>query len=232
MSANQITDNAMSLYAEFEGLHLQPYICPAGKLTSLIGHVIKKGEEKKYLAGMSIDDAIEMIKRDSDGFYQKVPKLTVDEAHRVKRADLKEACAEVDKRLSDWKCSVNNDVYSWAVDMVFNGGPGFLDESIKTYLLKKDTIGAVLRGPLYCGVRKSPKIFIPLAGLTFRRYSFVWLALTGEKWRIGSEGSNDKDWAEVALFLTKLTALLRKWGRVNPLPYKNNLRENQNKPAK
>lgn len=224
---NELIDSGIDLMALCEGIHLQPYICPAGKLTSLIGHVIKPGEEKIYIPGMTIAGAKELCLKDREAFLAKVPKLTLEFAHQVKRQDLKLASGEVDKRLKQWKVTVNNQVYTLLVDLVYNGGPGFLDQSIREYLLKGDPVGAVLRAPLYCNAEVKPKILRPLAGLTFRRYSFVWFALTGEAWRIGSEASEDKDWAEVALFLTKLTALLRKWGRDNPLPYPCNRREAQ-----
>lgn len=143
--------------------------------------------------------------------------------------DDKWAIDSVNTRLNNWKATVSDNEFALLVDLVINGGPTFLDGGIKTALQAKKNLDAVLFAPHFANAvvdGKRPKP-VPVTGLTFRRYSFVWLALTGEAWRIGSEGSTDKDWAEVNVFLAKLTALLRIKGAKNPLPYPCNRRENQ-----
>lgn len=226
--SNKLTDGYHRLKEQFEGKHSQAYLCPAGIVTIAIGHVVLPTEAQKML-GCSIAEAKRQILKDKSLWIKTAPKLTDAEIYSISDSDDKWACDKVDKRLKAWGATVNDDEYSLLVDLVINGGPTFLDGGIKTALQAKKNLDAILFAPKFANAvvpGKGPKP-VPVTGLTFRRYSFVWLALTGEAWRIGSEGSTDKDWAEVNLFLAKLTALLRIKGAKNPLPYSCNRRENQ-----
>ena len=76
------------------------------------------------------------------------------------------------------------------MSLAYNGGPGFLDGTIKTRLIAGDTDGAILWFLMFCLAdvhRKDGTVMrnVPVTGLTLRRYSEVWLALTNQVWRIG-----------------------------------------------
>lgn len=209
----------------FEGCHLQPYVCPAGHLTIGIGHRIWPSETKLYLGGMLLTEAKALYNTNRAEFLRRTAKLTLEQVHELKRRDMAEAAAAVELRLQRWGVTdAPERCLEVLTDLVFNGGPGFLDGGIAERMRKKDYDGAILFSPKFCNSGDPP---VPTTGLTFRRYSFVWYYFTGEWWRIGAEGGSDQDWAEVKLFLSKLTDLLQKKGVKNPLPYVKNLRSQQ-----
>jgi len=224
---SQYSPAATKLKIDFEGKAAYPYLCPAGVVTTAIGHVVKPGEEKRFLGGKSIAEAKLLLQPKTIQAYWKTLKpLSEAEMLKILEADIASHSAPVDERLKKWGAKVDENLRAGLIDLAFNVGPGALDGGIKEALLKGDNIGAALFLPQYCKATVKGKR-VSLAGLTFRRYSFVWLALAGEAWRIGGETNSDRDWAEVALFLNKLTALLKAKGRANPLPYAGNRREAQ-----
>lgn len=214
----------------FEGCSLRVYVCPAGFLTVGIGHLIRERESKLYLGGMTLAEAKSLHRTNKAEFLRRTAELTLEEAHELKRRDMEIATTEVEKRLVKWGVhDAPNRCLEILTDLAFNGGPGFLDGTIAARMRAKDYDGAVLFSPKFCLAEKpGTGKLVPYAGLTFRRYSFVWYYFTGEFWRIGSEGNKDADWLEVEQFLTKLSEILRKKNLKNLLPYPNNLRKVQN----
>lgn len=219
----------LSAMTQFEGLHRQAYVDPAGYPTIGIGHLIRANEVDKYLGGMSIPAAVKLWHADREAFYDRVPSLTLEEVHDLKRADMKKATDAVESKLQRWGLlGIPQRCLEVATDLAFNAGPGSLDGGFKECLLRKDYDGAVLFSPRYCmAADPHTKKPVPYAGLTFRKYTFVWYYFTGEIWRIGAEGGRDADWKEVDSFLKKLTEILKAKGKANPLPYPNNRREAQ-----
>ncbi len=228
---NKISTAGDQLTVLFEGKAYYPYLCPAGIVTTAKGHRVRPGEEKTLLGGFSIEETEKQLRANRDGHLKKLKPLTEQQIDALYKSDTAGAKKALDDRLKAWKVPpLTDDEYTLFHDLAYNGGPGFLDGSIKGFLEKGKILDAVLFAPKFCGITNSAKQLIPLPGLTFRRYSFVWLALTGEAWRIGSEATTDQDWAEVSLFLAKLTAVLKKKGVSNPLPYYRNTRAAQNRP--
>lgn len=228
MTTFQYSPAAENLKIQFEGKAVYPYLCPAGKVTNAIGHVILPGEEQRFLGGKSISEAAKLLKNSKTraAYCKTLKPLSEAEMMEILKADIARLSAPVLSRLEAWKVKPDNNVIAALCDLSFNAGPGALDGGIKKAFLAGDPVGAVLFLPQYCKATVNGKL-VSLAGLTFRRYSFVWLALTGEAWRIGSEGSEDRDWAEVDTFLHRLSERLAKMGRKNPLPYAGNKRQNQ-----
>ena len=214
----------------FEGKHARPYRDCSGLWTIGIGHLIRASEVNKYLGGMDFQKATTLFKADPNEFYKRVANLTEEQIHALKCSDMAGAIKEVQNRLLRWGVkNVPQRCFEVLVDLAFNGGPGFLDGSIATHMKANDFDAAVLFSPRFClaGDPHNSKIPVPFAGLTFRRYTFVWYYFTGEIWRIGAEKSRDEDWKEAQCFLDKLTTMLKGKGLHNPLPYLNNRRENQ-----
>ena len=93
---NWIDDIAIPFAQHFEGVgphtdkktYAQPYVCPAGKLTVLHGHVILPGEEKHYLNGVSIADATRLYRTDRGKFLALIPKTPLSEAVPLLRKEL------------------------------------------------------------------------------------------------------------------------------------------------
>ena len=64
-----------------------------------------------------------------------------------------------------------------------------------------------------------------MTGLTLRRYSEVWLALTNQVWRIGKvRATRDKD---IEKFLSEVRRIMKMRGKESPLPYPRNEMKNQ-----
>lgn len=228
---NQISENGHKLNALFEGRANKPYLCSRQVVTIAQGHAVRPGEEKLLLGGFSIEETKRQLQTNKAAHLARLKPISEALIDELYKRDTASATAALDKRLRDWKVKpLTDDQYTLFHDLAFNGGPGFLDGSIRRFLENGQVLDAILFAPMFCGVVNSAGLLVPIPGLTFRRYSYVWLALAGEAWRIGSEGGADKDWAEVQLFLSKLTAELRKRGRSNPLPYVRNTRAAQNKP--
>lgn len=231
MSTYKISPGGDQLVELFEGKARYPYLCPAGKVTTAKGHVVRPGEEKELLGGFTIDATAEALRKNPRAHLAKLKPLSDEVIDRLYDADTKGARAQLDKRLALWKApKLTDDQYTLFFDLAYNGGPGFLDGTIRRLLIAGKVIDAILFAPKFCGVTNEAKQLVPIPGLTFRRYSFVWLALTGKVWRIGGEEGTDKDWQEVDLFLKELAAVLKKQGVANPLPYYRNTRQAQNKP--
>lgn len=231
-----LTSKYFGIVEKFESVHLQAYFDAAGYLTVGIGHLVRDHEITKYLGqGLSLAEAKRLWKSNQAEFYKRVPKFTLEYVHELKRVDMEAASSAVLKRIKTWGVKpedVPSKCFEVLTDLAFNGGPGQLDGTIASLMRKKDFTGAMLFTAMFCNARdpkdKSAKPkSVPFTGLTFRRYSVIWYGFTGEAWRIGAEGGADKDWAEVELFLKKLTEILKKEGRTNPLPYPNNRREAQ-----
>ena len=233
MSELVLSAGYMGLAEKFEGTSLVVYIDPAGIPTVGIGHRVKVGEEKIYLGGMSIAQAVSMARTNKDEFLRRTAKLSLEQVHALKNHDMDDAIKAVLKRLAAWGLKpkdVPQRCLEVLVDLAFNGGPGFLDGTIAKHMKAKNFDAAILFSPMFClaedensPLKKKP--LVPFTGLTLRRYSFVWYYFTGETWRIGE--SSKTRWNEVADFLAKLTALLAKRNLKNPLPYPNNRREAQ-----
>lgn len=218
----------LQLAEQFEGCHLQPYVCPGGHLTIGIGHKIREHECKLYLGGMTLAEAKSLERSNRKEFLRRTAKLTLEQVHDLKRDDMASAVAQVEKRLERWGIfDAPERCLEVLTDLAFNGGPGFLDGTITNRMLSRDYDGAILFSPKFCLTTDARGELVPCTGLTFRRYSFVWYYFTGESWRIGAEGGSDQDWAEVKLFLARLAELLQKRNCKNPLPYPNNLRSAQ-----
>jgi GH24 family phage-related lysozyme (muramidase) len=233
MSELVLSADYMGLAEKFEGLSQVVYDDGAGILTIGIGHRVKAGEEKIYLGGMTIAQALSLLRKNKAEFILKTAKLSLEQVHELKNRDMADAIEAVLNRLVKWGLKpkdVPQRCLEVLVDLAFNGGPGFLDGSIAKYMRAKNFDAAILFSPMFCLAedKNSPlkkKPLVPFTGLTLRRYSFVWYYFTGEPWRIGSAPKTR--WNEVADFLAKLTALLTKRNLKNPLPYPNNKREAQ-----
>ncbi len=79
----QISDKGRNLLAEWEGVELQDYYDAAGKLTIGVGHLLTqselssgkiliKGEPVKYAAGLSLQEAMDLLAQDLDRFENVV----------------------------------------------------------------------------------------------------------------------------------------------------------------
>lgn len=234
MSTTTLSEGYMNLAEKFEGNHAQAYPDSGGLWTIGIGHLIRPNEIQKYL-GMSIEEANRLyFSKDNANvnhcfFYSKAPKLTQKEVHDLKNSDMKAAVNAVAARIKSWNlqlAEVPQRHFEVLVDLAFNGGAGQLDQSIAGFMRKRQFDEAVMFTAKFVNShsRKYGKA-VPTCGLTLRRYSMIWYAFSGEAWRIG--GNEATRWAEVDQFLKKLTNWLKTKGKVNPLPYACNRRENQ-----
>lgn len=224
-----LSDAYMAIAEKFEGLRFSPYLDSAGKWTIGIGHLIRDYEVKLYLGGMSFAQATALFKKSQAEFYAKVAKLTVAQVHALKNRDMKIALDAVKQRLIRWGLKpedVPPRLVDLLVDLAFNAGPGSLDQTIAAKMRARDWDGVIYFSAKF-NKAEHPKTkhLVPCEGLTLRRFSMIWFALTGESWRIG--GNAKTRWDEVASFLAKVKARATAKGKVSPLPFDCNLKKNQ-----
>ena len=105
------SDKGVELIKHFEGYSRKPYICPAGYLTIGYGHVIKKEDAYKYIAG--IGDT---------------------EAEALLRIDLMKAEDGVKRQIS---VALNQNQFDALVSFVFNLGEGRLKASTLRRMLNR-----------------------------------------------------------------------------------------------
>jgi lysozyme len=65
----KVSLEGVKLVAHFESISNTPYMCPAGKLTIGYGHVIRDGENFKFLTA---PQAFELLNKDMDNFADQV----------------------------------------------------------------------------------------------------------------------------------------------------------------
>jgi len=235
--AQELSLNGQNLLKEFERLGpnvrndlIYPYICIAGQLTVAWGHVIRDFEAHKFLDGLSVIEAKVLYKGNREAFFKKCKPLTRAQADALLREDLKDYCGYVNERLKRWNVKVAQPLFDALVSLAYNGGPAFLDGTIKTRLIAGDIDGAILWFPMFCLAdvhRKDGTVMrnVPVTGLTLRRYSEVWLALTNQVWRIGKvRATRDKD---IEKFLSEVRRIMKMRGKESPLPYPRNEMKNQ-----
>lgn len=239
------SQKAKDLNKKFEGLgpnvfgdRIYPYICPAGKLTVLYGHVIEDHEMFRYfnimkaqkdlnIKSFNVAAAIRLYNRDRAKFLSVCIPQTKADAERVHDADIAETQQALNSRLAKWKVSVSQSVFDALICFGHNNGPGGWDGTIKTRLINGDLDGAILWLPMFTMAddpKTGKKASISLYGLTLRRFSEVWLALKNEVWRIGSDPKTRA--LEVQKFLAEVRSLMKQRGKSCPLPYPRNLEAN------
>lgn len=117
---DDVIDLAAVTVIDFEGLKLAPYLCPAGKLTVGVGHVIRRGESA-LKSGVSRQQAVELL-----------------------HADLQVALDDVRRGLPA-ECSARLTVGQWAalVSFVFNvGGPAWRSSTLRCRVVAGDDAAA------------------------------------------------------------------------------------------
>lgn len=221
---------------------IYPYIDTAGHLTIGWGHLITEAQvylyfvfeelEKfkiEYQCQSMLDAAHKLYRRDFAAFKALCKPLSQEQATRLFEADVTIKEKQVRDRLAEWGVLLSANFFGALVSFSFNGGAGWLDGTIKTRLIAGDILGALLWMPMFClaTVEKNGKQIPnqPVTGLTLRRYSEVYLALTGKLWRIGEVKATRN--AEISRFLGIVQGFCDKNNRPCPLPYSRNLMVNQ-----
>ena len=104
-----ISDDAQALIKEFEGLRLDAYVCPAGKITIGYGHT-----------GMGV---------------KLGQKITVDEANRFFLEDLLKIAKQIEKKI---KTKLSADQFGAVVSLAYNVGPISICNSTLLKLINKN----------------------------------------------------------------------------------------------
>src|SRR3990167_5897695 len=91
----ELSPEYMGLAEKYEGLSQVVYDDGAGKLTIGIGHLVKNGEEKIYLGGMTIAQAHSLLRSNKVEFLRKTAKLSLEQVHALKNRDMQAAIKAV-----------------------------------------------------------------------------------------------------------------------------------------
>lgn len=234
--AMSLSNKGLSLLKEFEKLGpnvrnnlIYAYICTAGELTIGWGHVIGAADVGRYFPGLTVAQAKAVCRKGGAAFFAASKPLSMAEADALLAKDIRRFVDAVNRRLLAWKVSVDQNFFDALVSLAYNAGEGSLDGTIRTRLITGDIDGAILWLPMFCltDIEKSGKILrnVPVTGLTLRRFSEVWLALTGEVWRVGPTKASQR--ADMDKFAEGVRQRMAAKGKRSPLPYPRNRLENQ-----
>ena len=122
MLIRKVTPNCINLIKYYEGCYYEPYLCPAGYSTILIGHLIRQGEDWRNLLVLGEE---EVLRRDLIQSEKSVLRLI-----RVPLEDFQ---------------------FDALVSFVFNCGGGNLQAStLRSRLNRKEYIGAAEEFSKWC----------------------------------------------------------------------------------
>ncbi|GEM_PF-2419263 len=224
-----MSDALAHFLGNFEGLGpnrtasglIQAYKDVSGLLTIGYGHLIKAGEEKLYLGGMTLQAASGLYDTDRAKFLRLTAALSMAQVYDLKRRDEASKVAEVNKRLKSWNVKVTQEQFDCLCDLAFNGGAGQLDHSIKDYLKKGeyDEAGQMLAQFVNAEVRKLKRKG-PVTGLTWRRYTMVRYWFTGKLDLV-------QGWPEAHAVEAELKVILAKRNKKCSIPWRCNLPASQ-----
>ena len=77
MQYKQISNNAIKLIKEFEGLSLNKYKCPAGKWTIGYGHVLSDGDKRETITEKEAELILRQDIFKTESYLNSVLKITV-----------------------------------------------------------------------------------------------------------------------------------------------------------
>lgn len=241
--AMSLSSKGLHLLKEFEKLGpnvrnnlIYAYICTAGELTIGWGHVIGAADVGRYFPGLTVAQAKAVCsaaqadpEKHAAALYAACKPLTIAQADALLAKDIKRFVDAVNRRLLAWKVSVDQNFFDALVSLAYNAGEGSLDGTIRTRLIAGDIDGAILWLPMFCltNIEKGGKVLrnVPVTGLTLRRFSEVWLALTGEVWRVGPTKASQRP--DMDKFAEGVRQRMAAKGKRSPLPYPRNRLENQ-----
>jgi lysozyme len=141
------SETAKACIAEWEGVKLQVYRCPAGKLTTGVGHVVLDSEKDLLTKTLTREEAMDIFTKDLESFE-----------------------FYVEKHFKDVKLSQAQ--FDAAVSFCFNAGPGNMRKSQWARLLISGNVEKAAEAMANWGQKQ----FKAMPGLKKRRFAeSMWL---------------------------------------------------------